>query len=170
MRQRCEARVRTYFYKSRDQVRGAAAALLPALDQLMAEMLTQLKQDRFHGHYFDRSSDGQPLCDERGEFECQGAFSEERCGYSEHLVNPYRSREERIMFSTWNLDHRWEPEGTGQEGRGVGSIGRRSSGVKIRVCCCVVIGEAMVYYVSLGRRGRCVGFVPSADGKPVILS
>lgn len=23
-----------------------------------------------------------------------------------HEINPYRSREERIVFSTWNLDHR----------------------------------------------------------------
>jgi DNA fragmentation factor beta subunit len=23
----------------------------------------------------------------------------------EHTINPYSSREERILFSTWNLDH-----------------------------------------------------------------
>ncbi|XP_043237611.1 DNA fragmentation factor subunit beta-like [Amphibalanus amphitrite] len=110
MRRRCESRVRTYFYKSRDQVRGDRSAPLAVLEPLLDEMMQQLKQDRFNGHYFDRSSllKSGRLCDDEGEFECQGLFSKSQCGYDEHRINPYRSREDRIVFSTWNLDHRIE--------------------------------------------------------------
>ena len=108
MRRRCEARVRTYFYKSRDQLRGDAGAPLAVLEPLLEAMMHQLKQERFNGHYFDRSSPPEHgrLCDDGGQFACQGLFSSDGCGYDEHRINPYRSREDRIVFSTWNLDHR----------------------------------------------------------------
>lgn len=35
----------------------------------------------------------------------QGSFDEKMCR-SLHSINPYSSRETRIVFSTWNLDHR----------------------------------------------------------------
>lgn len=35
----------------------------------------------------------------------QGSFEQEACP-SLHSINPYGSRESRIVFSTWNLDHR----------------------------------------------------------------
>lgn len=48
-----------------------------------------------------------PICDERGEFHCEGVWSSERCAYGErHCINPYRSYEELVLFSTWNFDHR----------------------------------------------------------------
>ena len=40
----------------------------------------------------------------QGWFKCEGAFNEEQCDL-EHYINPYSSRSERIVFSTWNLDH-----------------------------------------------------------------
>ncbi|XP_037068446.1 DNA fragmentation factor subunit beta-like [Pollicipes pollicipes] len=70
-------------------------------------MLDRLRADRFHGHRFDRGHAGR-LCDAAGTFACQGEFAAERCGYDDHRVNPYSSREQRIVFSTWNLDHRIE--------------------------------------------------------------
>ncbi|XP_063989650.1 DNA fragmentation factor subunit beta [Diachasmimorpha longicaudata] len=49
------------------------------------------------------------LCDSRGEFRCEGVWSGNGCGYGDrHRINPYRSREELILFSTWNLDHKIE--------------------------------------------------------------
>lgn len=36
----------------------------------------------------------------------QGAFDQDEC-ISLHSINPYGNRESRIVFSTWNLDHRW---------------------------------------------------------------
>lgn len=38
----------------------------------------------------------------------QGSFDENVCK-SLHSINPYGSREGRIVFSTWNLDHRFMP-------------------------------------------------------------
>ena len=47
------------------------------------------------------------LCDKKGEFKCGGVWNANICKYGErHKINPYRSREELILFSTWNLDHR----------------------------------------------------------------
>ncbi|XP_076754063.1 DNA fragmentation factor-related protein 4 [Xylocopa sonorina] len=49
------------------------------------------------------------LCDRMGEFRCCGAWNEDKCSYGErHRINPYRSREELILFSTWNFDHKIE--------------------------------------------------------------
>lgn len=47
------------------------------------------------------------LCDHRGEFRCGGLWSSKDCAYGgRHIINPYRSKEELILFSTWNLDHK----------------------------------------------------------------
>ncbi|XP_011307821.1 uncharacterized protein Drep4 isoform X1 [Fopius arisanus] len=49
------------------------------------------------------------LCDSKGEFRCEGIWSANGCSYGDtHRINPYRSREELILFSTWNLDHKIE--------------------------------------------------------------
>lgn len=46
-------------------------------------------------------------CDETGKFICQGKWELNRCQSSkDHVINPYVSRESRILFSTWNLDHK----------------------------------------------------------------
>ncbi len=47
------------------------------------------------------------LCDERGEFTCCGVWNQDKCAYEDdHKINPYRSKEELVLFSTWNLDHK----------------------------------------------------------------
>ncbi|XP_001599808.1 DNA fragmentation factor subunit beta [Nasonia vitripennis] len=49
------------------------------------------------------------LCDETGEFRCSGVWKNDKCLYADrHKINPYRSREELVLFSTWNLDHKIE--------------------------------------------------------------
>ncbi|XP_044017722.1 DNA fragmentation factor subunit beta isoform X2 [Aphidius gifuensis] len=49
------------------------------------------------------------LCDANGEFQCEGVWNYENCKYGDrHKINPYRSKEELILFSTWNLDHKLE--------------------------------------------------------------
>ncbi|XP_015430361.1 PREDICTED: DNA fragmentation factor subunit beta [Dufourea novaeangliae] len=46
------------------------------------------------------------ICDNKGEFRCGGVWNADNCAYGDrHRINPYRSREELILFSTWNLDH-----------------------------------------------------------------
>lgn len=48
------------------------------------------------------------LCNARGDFRCQGVWSDEACQYSDHSINPYESRESAILFQIWNLDHQVE--------------------------------------------------------------
>lgn len=48
------------------------------------------------------------LCNERGDFRCQGLWNEPTCDYPDHSINPYESRESAILFQIWNLDHRVE--------------------------------------------------------------
>lgn len=49
------------------------------------------------------------LCDHKGEFKCDGVWNKDKCTYDgKHKINPYRSKEELILFSTWNLDHRYD--------------------------------------------------------------
>nr|CAD7570019.1 unnamed protein product [Timema californicum] len=53
----------------------------------------------------------QRLCDDRGEFQCQGRWDRPECLYNEssrHVINPYCSKEARVLFQIWNLDHRIE--------------------------------------------------------------
>nr|XP_031826916.1 DNA fragmentation factor subunit beta isoform X1 [Nomia melanderi] len=62
--------------------------------------------------YEVRTKERQPcvaMCDGKGEFRCGGVWYADSCAYGErHKINPYRSREELILFSTWNFDHKIE--------------------------------------------------------------
>uniref|UniRef100_A0A4W5L6M9 DNA fragmentation factor 40 C-terminal domain-containing protein n=1 Tax=Hucho hucho TaxID=62062 RepID=A0A4W5L6M9_9TELE len=70
-------------------------------------LVMQLKSDKYNGCYFNRKEKEQNrLCTQEGWFSCQGAFDHDECK-SLHSINPYGNRESRILFSTWNLDHRW---------------------------------------------------------------
>ncbi|XP_074110166.1 DNA fragmentation factor-related protein 4 isoform X2 [Cotesia typhae] len=56
-----------------------------------------------------KGSEEYALCDGSGEFKCQGVWNATNCAYGEkHKINPYRSYEELVLFSTWNLDHKIE--------------------------------------------------------------
>lgn len=48
------------------------------------------------------------LCNELGEFRCHGIWCDDSCKYSDHVINPYASRENVILFQMWNLDHQVE--------------------------------------------------------------
>lgn len=48
------------------------------------------------------------LCNGRGDFRCQGIWSDAVCQYADHSINPYESRESAILFQIWNLDHQVE--------------------------------------------------------------
>ena len=55
--------------------------------------------------YFDREAKPEErLCDDEGCFCCEGEYNKNGCDIK-HSINPYLSREQRIIFSTWNLDH-----------------------------------------------------------------
>lgn len=48
------------------------------------------------------------LCNEIGDFRCHGIWNMDECMYDNHLINPYASRENVILFQMWNLDHQVE--------------------------------------------------------------
>ncbi|XP_018419583.1 PREDICTED: DNA fragmentation factor subunit beta [Nanorana parkeri] len=108
MRFRCESRIRGYM----KEVQNSAASVDPAAKEeynnLIEALSKELKAAKYNGCYFNRMEHkANRLCTEEGWFSCQGAFDVKDCTYR-HSINPYSNRESRILFSTWNLDHRIE--------------------------------------------------------------
>ena len=81
-------------------------------DHVDAKRIKQIEEEDLHWYYKIIPSKERKLitlCDEKGEFKCDGIWNKDKCMYEgNHRINPYRSREEVILFSTWNLDHRYE--------------------------------------------------------------
>lgn len=73
--------------------------------QALETFKQNLKEKDYFGSYFVRHGDNTTrLCCEKGWFECQGKYNMDVC-IKHHKINPYGSKESRILFSTWNLDH-----------------------------------------------------------------
>lgn len=123
MFRRAQDRIRTYYYKSKDELLRSEPSeggmSRDTLLRLLGHLQRSLKEVDFFGCYFDRrkaaagdvvvvgggGGGGGAICDRGGTFECQGRWDKEACLYRDHRINPYRSREDRIVFQTWNLDH-----------------------------------------------------------------
>lgn len=114
MSRRAQDRIRSYYYKTKEELLHAPHLPANKLNALLAELQTKLKLNKYHGHLFDRNaavgdSNLKALCDKDGSFYCDGRWDKEFCLYvPRHSINPYTSREERIIFQTWNLDHQIE--------------------------------------------------------------
>ncbi|XP_061529364.1 DNA fragmentation factor subunit beta [Phycodurus eques] len=109
----CEKRIRSYM-KELDEATKSARKAKVRVECLQASesILEMLKSDKFNGRYFDRTQkEPHRLCTREGWFTCQGSFDQTKCA-SLHSINPYGSRESRIVFGTWNLDHRIEKKRT----------------------------------------------------------
>lgn len=105
MRNSAETRMRGYLDHTK---RELLSEQLPA-DSPQHEAILYFKKElcktRYNGSYFDRlAPPGENLCDSTGLFQCEGPYNECRCS-GLHFINPYASREARIIFSTWNFDH-----------------------------------------------------------------
>ncbi|KAH9489996.1 hypothetical protein Btru_036214 [Bulinus truncatus] len=105
MRYLAQKRIRNYYNTAKDQIKEekdpeVKGELLKIFEQIQNE----LKNNKEHGYYFDRSSSEDKLCDGKGWFTCEGPFDEETCKKS-HRINPYASKRRRVVFSQWNLDH-----------------------------------------------------------------
>ncbi|KAM3923492.1 DNA fragmentation factor subunit beta [Leptodactylus fuscus] len=112
MRNSCESRIRSYM----KEVQGTAASVDPAVrdeyTKLIETMCNELRAVKYNGCYFDRTEEKTGrLCTAEGWFSCQGPFDMDNCS-SKHSINPYSNKESRILFSTWNLDHRIEKKRT----------------------------------------------------------
>ncbi|KAI0224771.1 DNA fragmentation factor subunit beta [Lamellibrachia satsuma] len=116
MTELAKRRIRSYYYTAmdyikRDKMLKADTTNLEALQTIVTKFQEELKENNYNGHYFARSSireDNPCYCDDKGWFHCEGLFDQDACENESHMINPYGSREQRILFSTWNLDHRVE--------------------------------------------------------------
>ncbi|CAN9515721.1 unnamed protein product [Ophioblennius macclurei] len=109
MKSNCESRIRSYMKEVDEAAKSAEKAKVRAELVKASKCWTEmLKEAKYNGCYFDRTEKtSERLCTQEGWFTCQGSFDENLCP-SLHSINPYGSRESRIVFSTWNLDHRIE--------------------------------------------------------------
>ncbi|XP_048206081.1 DNA fragmentation factor subunit beta-like [Perognathus longimembris pacificus] len=105
LRHSCESRIRGYLREVSTYVSVLGGKAQEEYRRILDAMSQQLKAMKYHGSYFDRRAPAEGrLCTPEGWFSCQGPFDLDGCR-SKHSINPYGSRESRILFSTWNLDH-----------------------------------------------------------------
>jgi len=129
MYKNCQSRIRGYLNRAEQQFKECGLLkkgeesmksknqpkISDAEEKMIVDILQQfrdtLREEKYHGDYFQRSAQlNKRICDETGLFLCEGKYIEEKCSYNGdnkqvHDINPYSSREARILFSTWNLDH-----------------------------------------------------------------
>ncbi|XP_041063044.1 DNA fragmentation factor subunit beta isoform X2 [Carcharodon carcharias] len=112
MRFSCGRRMRNYLTEVKNHAVKLQGDTRIKYCVFVKKIKRQLQQTEFNGCYFDRRANyDRRLCTAEGWFTCQGAFDEDFCSFV-HSINPYGSRENRIAFSTWNLDHGVEKKRT----------------------------------------------------------
>ncbi|XP_061701041.1 DNA fragmentation factor subunit beta isoform X2 [Syngnathoides biaculeatus] len=113
MKYNCENRIRSYMKELDEATKSVTKAKVRVECAQASESISEmLKSDKFNGCYFDRTQkETRRLCTREGWFTCQGSFDQTKCAWL-HSINPYGNRESRIIFSTWNLDHRIEKKRT----------------------------------------------------------
>ncbi|KAI3357109.1 hypothetical protein L3Q82_015576 [Scortum barcoo] len=113
MKFNCESRIRSYMKEVDEATRTIQKAKVRTEFLKASQYLGEkLKMEKYNGSYFNRTEkEPDRLCTQEGWFTCQGSFDLKAC-QSLHSINPYGSRESRIVFSTWNLDHRIEKKRT----------------------------------------------------------
>uniref|UniRef100_V9KVC4 Caspase-activated deoxyribonuclease n=1 Tax=Callorhinchus milii TaxID=7868 RepID=V9KVC4_CALMI len=112
MKHNCSCRIRGYLTEVKKYASKMDTKTHQQFINTVKEMENMLREVKFNGHYFNRrENQKERLCDDKGWFQCQGAFDMDSCS-SKHSINPYANKESRIVFSTWNLDHRIEKKRT----------------------------------------------------------
>ncbi|XP_073937629.1 DNA fragmentation factor subunit beta isoform X3 [Castor canadensis] len=105
LRYSCESRIRGYLREVSACASMVGAEAQEEYARVLSSMSQKLKSMQYNGSYFDRGAKASGrLCTPEGWFSCQGPFDLDSC-MSKHSINPYGSRESRVLFSTWNLDH-----------------------------------------------------------------
>uniref|UniRef100_A0A8C5Q8W1 DNA fragmentation factor subunit beta n=1 Tax=Leptobrachium leishanense TaxID=445787 RepID=A0A8C5Q8W1_9ANUR len=108
MRYSCASRIRSYMKEVQSVNSTVDPASKDEYKRITDTMCDELRAVRYNGCYFDRTDQkANRLCTAEGWFSCQGSHDAETCA-SKHSINPYSNRECRILFSTWNLDHKIE--------------------------------------------------------------
>ncbi|XP_053307860.1 DNA fragmentation factor subunit beta isoform X2 [Spea bombifrons] len=112
MRYSCESRIRSYMKEVQNHTAAVDPTARDEYKRIVETMSSELKAVKYNGRYFDRTEQkANRLCTSEGWFSCQGSFDVDAC-VSKHSINPYSNKESRILFSTWNLDHRIEKKRT----------------------------------------------------------
>nr|AGC92696.1 DNA fragmentation factor subunit beta-like protein [Heliconius erato] len=116
MSKRVKERMRGYYYKTKSALQSSELYIhsksgrgKKLIDQFLLDLRKLLESNKYNEGYFNRKNKNLSICNEHGLFLCGGLWNSDKCSYDgEHVINPYRSREERIIFQTWNLDHKIE--------------------------------------------------------------
>lgn len=117
MSKRVKERMRGYYYKTKSALQASElftnskkGYCKELINQFLSDLRNILESSKYNETYFNRKADEKMrICMKSGLFECGGLWNSSKCTYEgDHTINPYRSREERIIFQTWNLDHRIE--------------------------------------------------------------
>ncbi|CAH0398029.1 unnamed protein product [Chilo suppressalis] len=117
MSKRVKERMKGYYYKTKTALQSSELYInskrgrgKKLIDQFLDDLRKLLESNKYNETYFNRKAEKDArLCNENGLFQCGGLWNNNTCAYEgEHIINPYRSREERIIFQTWNLDHKIE--------------------------------------------------------------
>ncbi|XP_013199958.1 DNA fragmentation factor subunit beta [Amyelois transitella] len=116
MSKRVKDRMRGYYYKTKTALQSSELYVnskngkgKKLIEQFLTDLRKLLESNKYNETYFNRKANKNArLCDETGLFQCGGLWNKNDCNYDGHEINPYRSREERIIFQTWNLDHKVE--------------------------------------------------------------
>ncbi|KAJ0177032.1 hypothetical protein K1T71_007041 [Dendrolimus kikuchii] len=116
MSKRVKERMRGYYYKTKSALQSSELYIhskngrgKKLIDQFLSDLRNILESYKYNEDYFNRRAGKNKMCNDTGLFKCGGLWNIKKCTYEgEHIINPYRSREERIIFQTWNLDHKIE--------------------------------------------------------------
>ncbi|KAL0277857.1 UNVERIFIED_CONTAM: hypothetical protein PYX00_004989 [Menopon gallinae] len=117
MFRKSQDRIKGYFYKFLSDARKNSVYThnpksRKELDGCIRYFKNKLQEDFYFGCFFDRRC-ALSYCDSEGRFVCQGRWDTSECEFGfRHSINPYLDRESRILFSTWNFDHRIEKSRT----------------------------------------------------------
>lgn len=112
LRNSAESRMRGYLMRTKQELLDGDPPADSPYRRAFLFFKQQLCDCRHNAGYFDRTAQpGKRLCDMNGLFQCEGPYDEDKCS-TFHFINPYTSREARIIFSTWNFDHMIEKSRT----------------------------------------------------------
>ena len=89
------------FEKLRNNIKRKYQKKVDEVEKEFCQIKNSKKETESRKH-FDRKSTVR-MCSELGEYRCK-SYLQEDCPHS-HSINPYRSRGETVLFSTWTLDH-----------------------------------------------------------------
>ncbi|KAJ8024842.1 DNA ation factor subunit beta [Holothuria leucospilota] len=101
---KASSRIRKYYDKIADALKNING--YSDVEKVLRKFRTRLHKKKWHKALFGVTGrDADRKCDKEGKFICQGLYDKKNCPFH-HTINPYRTREGRLQFQLWELDHR----------------------------------------------------------------